>query len=806
MAHVSIQPKHHTHKTRAVKVKHAHARSHRKRHYALLVVAGAGVMVLLGMIVTYLNRSAINQAVASETIASMFGNQANGNKAEVTSTYGFTVAYNPKQYYVSAVDGSTGGLYVGDEVTAERAYDTLRFSEQTSGQQSSVNSIMVNYYARETGDDVARVEQQFVIDKLSGPSQVTKGESTTKVIHDVTFQRTEWSRKITAKSVELVVTFVSYAAVVNGHPFTVITYQGDKSAASADAFIDAMSFTKKTASLRQEPTAEVEAKHAVAVELLDTMLGTQPAMAASVAPSYTTAERISATYGPAVVKIYNILVADLSIDGKVLAPDYVTGGTGSGFIVSKDGYIGTNGHVVVNDAKDTIIYGAITAAYLGKSQLLEYLLNLTSLTKEDIYGATSEAEALKVMVRALYTIPDSHFSFDNKKENLLVGLGDQQIDAQELVTATKTGASYTETDTIKHVKLVNSDFEGMLLPAVMKEFKKSDVALLKIDSGASYPMVKIGSYDTLTQGENLNIVGFPGVADGDNGLVSKTVGSATLTTGKISALKKDSGGRNLIETDTVIGHGNSGGPAFDDDGNVIGLATYQSFSGEDKINYVRDIADFQKLADKESVQYSSLSDTQKEWNKAIELFYQAHYKSAIAHFNKVKELYPAHPKVVAMVASADKHIANGDNIDEFPVVPVAIGLGLAVLGVIVAIVFIVLHRRGHKAYVHGINSGQIQPMVSGMSPQVVAMPVPQLQAGGYGVSQQPVPVQPTVQQELTESPVYQDPLLSQSASGPVVSTPASFGDQSQSPAAFSQNVSHPTSSQQPLPPPDTPLQ
>ncbi len=785
-----LSKKHKSTAERVVRVKPKHVKSRRKRHYALLFTTGFATLALLASLALYFNRASINQAVASQTIASMFGNELAGQPASVASSYGFSASYNPKQYYVSAVDSSTGNLYVGDEVTTRRAYDVMRFSQQATSQPST-NSIMVNYYPKESGASLADIEERFVTGKLTNPTQVTKGATTTKNVHDIEFLRTEWTRKISAKSVSITVTFVSYAAVVHDHPITIITYQGNQSSETADSFVEAMSFQAlDTAPSPVSASPVTEQKHALAVKLLDTVLGTQPAYAAG-PPSYTMAERVNATNSAAVVKIYNILVADLSVDGKVLVPDYIAGGTGSGFIVSGDGYIGTNGHVVVNDPKDTTIYGAIMLAQSGNSSLLEYLLNLTNLTVGDLAGVKDEKEALKVMIKGLYNIPSSHFSFDDKKENLLVGLGDQQIDTEELLTSTKQGKSYAATDTIKHAKLIDTDYEGILLPTVMKEFKKSDVALLKLETGSNYPMVKLGSYETLSQGENLNIVGFPGVADGDNGIVSKTVGSATLTTGKISSLKKDSGGHNLIETDTVIGHGNSGGPAFDDDGAVIGLATYTSVDNADKINYVRDIADFRTLADKASVNYKTVSATQQEWNKAIDLFYKAHYKSAIPHFKKVQSLYPAHPKVAAMIASSNKHIANGENIDEFPVVPVVIGLVVAVLGVAAAVVFIVLQKRGHKAYVHGVNSGQIQPMAPGMTPQPVSMPAFQPAAYTPIAQQAPMAPQAAAQpvsnvQQGAQPQVYAPPAansLHQTPFAAPQSTPPSpgFSEQPQAP-------------------------
>jgi hypothetical protein len=74
-----------------------------------------------------------------------------------------------------------------------------------------------------------------------------------------------------------------------------------------------------------------------------------------------------------------------------------------------------------------------------------------------------------------------------------------------------------------------------------------------------------------------------------------------------------------------------------------------------------------------------------------------------------------------MIESSEKHIANGDNIDEFPVATVLIVSAVAFVGMILAVVFIVAHKKKHHAYVHGVTTGQIQPLTPGMPAQAVTM-------------------------------------------------------------------------------------
>jgi len=762
VAHLDSDSKKHTvHKH--VKVTHVHAKTHRKRHYALLIASVALGISVITFLLVYINQAALGRAVASQTIESIFGGQTSDKLISVTSSYGFTASYNAKQYYASAIDAQTGGLYVGDELATSRAYDTIRLTTQATGYKLDTNSIRLTYYPHDAAlAGASDVEQKYIVEKQTDPTQLSKVTTTTKDLHGVSFQRTEWLRKLTVGKLVLNTTFVTYSANLNGHPFTVVVYQGTQSADRADAFMQAMTFSDAVAAVTISPTAAITEKHGIAERLIDTILGIQIASAASAAPSYTASERVSATYGPAVVKVYNVYAADLMLDGQVVYPDLLDGGTGSGFIVSADGYVATNGHVVVNDAREVTIKLAITLASSGKSALLAYLINLTSLTSADVAGKT-DTEADKVIVEALYNVDQSHFSFRNLQTNLLVGLGDKQVDIEELVTKTGNRQAYPEQDTIKKATLVDYNFEGEIRPSLTGKFTTSDVALIKLSSGSDYPMVKLGVMADAAQGSNLNIMGFPGTGSSSNGIVSKTVTSATLTTGKVSAQKKDSGGRSIIETDTEIGHGNSGGPAFTDAGDVIGIATYTSDSGnagDGVLNYIRDIADFTNIADKKFVSYKTVSDTQKAWNKGIELFYQAHYKSAIPYFNKVKQLYPAHPQVTAMIDSSEKHIANGDNIDEFPVVLVVIIAVVALLGMGVAVVFIIAHKKKHQAYVHGVTTGQIQPMTPGMAPQSVTFAP---SASMVPVSQ-PLPAQPVAPQP--------QPQPAAPFSVPVTNTPA----------------------------------
>ena len=101
----------------------------------------------------------------------------------------------------------------------------------------------------------------------------------------------------------------------------------------------------------------------------------------------------------------------------------------------------------------------------------------------------------------------------------------------------------------------------------------NDMAVLKIQA-ADLPYVKLGSSDDLIVGDQVVAIGNP-LGELTN----------TLTVGYVSALDRDisTGGAmiNMLQTDAAINSGNSGGPLFNMNGEVVGITTakYSGTSG-----------------------------------------------------------------------------------------------------------------------------------------------------------------------------------------------------------------------------------
>jgi serine protease Do len=107
--------------------------------------------------------------------------------------------------------------------------------------------------------------------------------------------------------------------------------------------------------------------------------------------------------------------------------------------------------------------------------------------------------------------------------------------------------------------------DGRKFPAkLLGADEKTDLAVLKVESDKPLPYVSFGDANKIRVGQSVMAVGNPFGLGG------------TVTTGIVSARGRDiqSGPfDDYIQTDAAINRGNSGGPLFDMDGNVIGINT-----------------------------------------------------------------------------------------------------------------------------------------------------------------------------------------------------------------------------------------
>jgi serine protease Do len=112
--------------------------------------------------------------------------------------------------------------------------------------------------------------------------------------------------------------------------------------------------------------------------------------------------------------------------------------------------------------------------------------------------------------------------------------------------------------------LVTLQDNTLLRATLLAQADQMDMALLKVTSVSPLPSVRFGDSDALRVADRVLAIGSPLGFGG------------TVTQGIVSALNRDirdSPFDDYIQTDAAINHGNSGGPLFNMQGEVIGMNT-----------------------------------------------------------------------------------------------------------------------------------------------------------------------------------------------------------------------------------------
>lgn len=469
-------------------------------------------------------------------------------------------------------------------------------------------------------------------------------------------------------------------------------------------------------------------------------------------------ESIADYASPSVVKIYKGICAGLSLEGTQILPESCTGGVGSGVLISSDGYIATNGHVVVSEPIDffvEFINGLSTNQFVG-------LMDSLGIPRGETIAILSDPTLYAGFITGIYDEYDAGnfpLAFTGKQEAVNVALGDEPLEGLNQSLDVLLAPSAQES--VVPAELIAYDYSSGDLYRSFADvdtgFNNSDVAILKIDIDKA-PYLDFATTDP-TNNQGITVLGFPGNAE--NQLVSQDEISVTVTNGSISSIREVSGGNGKIfQSDVDISAGNSGGPAINSSGDIVGLSTYVFGGGanESLVSYIRDINDVRDLIEDENISLDQQAETIEAWGKGLELYSQSRLSKAIEQFDIVQENFPSHRVVETYIANAEQGIEDGLDVKDFPIAILAVGVIVAAAGIGTAVVLVSRHK------VHHHNYNQVQMGQGNGGPQAGSMPgqqqPPQPPATQY-LPQQPMPQQPSgqipVQQPPNQPPQQQPP-------------------------------------------------
>jgi serine protease Do len=301
--------------------------------------------------------------------------------------------------------------------------------------------------------------------------------------------------------------------------------------------------------------------------------------------------------------------------------------TGSGFIIHPDGFIATNGHVVASfyemDERE------ITAG------LVDDAVAKACGPSLDMLPAGARRARLRTI--AAETLKRGQIRLNKA---LQVHLSTGKIYPAKVLAYSPA----INPAAVRNPSKVSTGGEA----GMMVERSGKDVAIIKIEA-KNLPTVRLApSSSALLLGEEIFVIGYPGVVLNHEFLSQKSALEATVTVGRVSGFKIDINDRRVIQTDAPITWGNSGGPAFTLRGEVIGVATFISTTAEGDqaiqgFNFLVPVETVQDFAQKIGVVPTTDSPFTKEWGVAVSRFFAGDYRRAIRAVDDAERIMPGFP-------------------------------------------------------------------------------------------------------------------------------------------------------------------
>lgn len=328
---------------------------------------------------------------------------------------------------------------------------------------------------------------------------------------------------------------------------------------------------------------------------------------------------------------------------------------GSDFIISMFGYVATNCHVV-DENNETL------QSQLALMAMKEYIEQDIEQIRQSMPNLTEEQEEKIRMADASLFAENMLVSNVNKSYSIIYNIGLGQKVIYKTVPA----------------QLV---IKGAPIPG-------KDVAILKAQA-ANLPTVAIGDDKPLRAGDKIFVMGYPDAATYHTLLSLETLSEATLTQGIISARKNMKDGWEVLQIDAAITHGNSGGPVFNEKGEVIGLATFGSISfttGQEVqgMNFAVPVTILKEFLLQANVQ-PTMNYASKVFAQGLDEYDRNYYKKALKKFDEVKQNCLTFPYIDYYIEESKKAIAEGRSKEPNYILPVALGGGAALAAILVVI-------------------------------------------------------------------------------------------------------------------------
>jgi S1-C subfamily serine protease len=295
------------------------------------------------------------------------------------------------------------------------------------------------------------------------------------------------------------------------------------------------------------------------------------------------------------------------------------GAWGSGSIINSNGYIVTNAHVVE--------FSKLDDQTLANQSLENLADKFVQFYKTYYNGQISSDQAYNFLVSYVY-----YTKIDKTIKVFLPGV--DIIDGKTM-------------------------FDGEIKSYGAPTGEGKDVAVLKIEA-TNLPTLLIGDSSKVGLQDNVWAFGFPAAAE-SSALSPESISVVSVTSGKISAVdKKSNQGAPILQMDTPITHGNSGGPLVQEDGTMIGLSTFggnpvygQEVQGFNFAVPSNTVKEFVAQSGTTNVQ----GDVDRLYREGLDLYWGGYYKDALAKFEALQKLFPEHSEIATLITDSQSKIS-----------------------------------------------------------------------------------------------------------------------------------------------------
>jgi hypothetical protein len=173
---------------------------------------------------------------------------------------------------------------------------------------------------------------------------------------------------------------------------------------------------------------------------------------------------------------------------------------------------------------------------------------------------------------------------------------------------------------------------------------------------------------------------------------------ASVTVGRVSGFKIDLTNRRVIQTDASITWGNSGGPAFNLQGDVIGVATFISttIEGDQAIqgfNFLIPVDSVREFARQIGVVPEPNTLFMREWSQGVNAYFAGAYRRSLAHTDAATRIMAGFPDIDRLRADAQMRV---DMDPRFMRLGKKFALGLGAVAAVAMLAFGILTLRRRR--------------------------------------------------------------------------------------------------------------